>query len=86
MMKTPVILARSDRRTEPGAISIMQRDHPLSPRTVVTSPGGLLPTPSELPTKQRDDHKVFLISSLSGFSTCIYIYIYMHAASSQESL
>ncbi|XP_064397219.1 nonsense-mediated mRNA decay factor SMG9-like isoform X2 [Halichondria panicea] len=59
MMKTPIILARSDRRSEssimPGAISIMQR-HPLSPRGGVTSPGGLLPTPPEVPTKQRDDH------------------------------
>ncbi len=60
MMKTPVILARSDRRSDssimPGAISIMQR-HPLSPRGGgVTSPGGLLPTPSDVPTKQRDDH------------------------------
>ncbi len=64
-MKTPVILARSDRRSEsaiimPGAISIMQREHTLSPRSVVTSPGGLLPTPADT-AKPRENHKVLLL-------------------------
>lgn len=47
----------------PGNISIIQRDtapvrHPLSPPIrSVTSPGALLPTPTDS-VKQRDDHKV----------------------------
>ncbi len=84
MMKTPIILARSDRRSEssimPGAISIMQR-HPLSPREGVTSPGGLLPTPPEVPTKQRDDH-----SKVSSYYLLTYTDLLTHSEHQESAL
>ncbi len=70
MMKTPVILTRNSESNTaagmmPGAISIMQREHPLSPRSAVPSSGGL-PTPSNPPPKQRDDYtKVLGYSSVN---------------------